>query len=116
MGTTSATLLAIDKLKELQPDWDSYGAGEIALSAREQAKRFIALVEQALGPAYANPLVGPTADGGVVLIWRQQPSLPEVSAFFSPEGNHRYVVLHERSLVAQGPIGDPEFVRQYVTY
>ena len=115
MGRTSETLLAIDKLKELPPDWDSYGAGEIAMSAREEAKRFITLVERTFGTAYANPLVGPTADGGVVLIWRQRPGLPEVEAFFSPEGNHRYVVLHEQSVVAQGPIKDPEFVRQYVT-
>ena len=59
MGTSSEALLAIDKLKDLQPDWDSYGAGEIALSAREQAKRFIARVEQAFGGAYANPLARP---------------------------------------------------------
>ena len=113
MGRPSETLVAIDKLKELEPDWDSYGAGEIALSAREEAKRFIALVEQTLGAAYANPLVGPTADGGVALIWRQRAGQPKVEAFFSPEGN-RYVVIHGPKIVDQGPIKGPEFVKQHV--
>ena len=114
MGRPSETLVAIDKLKELEPDWDSYGAGAIALSAREQAKRFITLVEHTLGAAYAKPLVGPTAEGGVALIWRQETGQPKVEAFFSPEGN-RYVVIHRGKIVDQGPIKDPEFVRQYVT-
>jgi hypothetical protein len=114
MTGRSEAFNAIDRLKELQPDWDSYGACEITLSAREQAKRFIALVERALGARYANPLVGPTADGGVVLIWRQRPG-PEVEAFFAPDGSRRYVVLDGGRLVGRGPIEDPEFLRQYVT-
>ena len=112
--TPSETLLAIDRLKELQPDWDSYGAGEIALSAREQAKRFITLVGTTLGAAYARPIVGPTVDGGVALIWRQGAGQPKVEAFFSPEAN-RYVVIHGRGIVDRGSIEGLEFIRRYVT-
>jgi hypothetical protein len=115
MSSAFETALAIDKLKELRPDWDSYGAGEIMLSAREQAKRFIEHVERTLGAQFADPIVGPTADGGVVLIWRHKPGLPKVEAFFSPVGDQRYVVLRERTVLAQGPIKDSEFIRQHVT-
>jgi len=104
---------AIDKLKGLQqPGWDSHDADPIQVAALEQAKGFIRLVERKVGPEYASPVVGPTADGGVALIWRK-PGHTKVEAFFSPEGS-RYVVIRDRKLIARGPVKDSDFVRQFV--
>jgi hypothetical protein len=103
---------AIDKLKELQPNWDSYGAGAPDLHAREQAKGFVYAVAEKLGPEYAHPRVGPTADGGVALIWRR-PGHPKVEVFFAPDGP-RFAVMHARKLLDKGPVTSLTFLKQYL--
>jgi hypothetical protein len=108
----SEAVTAIDKLKELQPDWDSYGAGAPHLSPRERAKGFVYAVVRELGPEYARPRVGPTPDGGVVLIWRKQ-GRRKVEVFFSPEGN-RFAVMQDRKLLANGPLTSPTPIKQYL--
>jgi hypothetical protein len=113
--SVSETSDAIDRLKDLRQDWDSYGAGEIMVSARERAKRFVEDVAQSLGPRFTRPTVGPTADGGVVLIWRQKAGLPKAEAFFSPTGAGRYVVVVGRTVLEQGPIKDAEFLKRHIT-
>ncbi len=114
---TTAILLddptaAIDKLKELQPGWDSYGAETIGPSERENAKGFVTRVLRTLGPDYLHMKVGPTADGGVALIWRGRDAL-KVEAFFSPAGN-RYLVFSRKGLVDRGPLTGTEFLKQYL--
>ncbi len=105
----------IDELKELQPNWDSYGAPVIDLAAREDAKGFLHSVEKTIGPEHADPFVGPTPEGGVVLIWRTSDQR-KVEVFFSSEGA-RFVVLQHRKLLAKGritPDSASAFIKQYV--
>jgi len=109
----AAATTAIDKLKELQPDWDSYGAGAPNLMALEQAKNFVYDIARSLGPEYVSPIVGPTSDGGVALIWRKR-GQPKIEAFFSPEQGNRFVVLRDRKLLDKGTISNPKFLRQYI--
>src|SRR5712692_8091660 len=96
----SDTMAAIDNLKDLQPGWDSYGAGPIGLWVREQAKNFLRSVADSIGAGWAHPAVGPTAEGGLALIWRGA-GQRKVEIFFSPEGN-RFVVLQDRKLMDKG--------------
>jgi hypothetical protein len=103
---------AIDKLKDLQPSWDSYGASAPDLHAREQAKSFVYVVAEKLGPEYAHPRVGPMADGGVALIWRK-PGHPKVEVFFAHDGP-RFAVMYERKLLAKGPLTSPTIIKQYL--
>jgi hypothetical protein len=116
MNGVSETSTAIDKLKDLPPDWDSYGGGEIMVAAREHAKRFVEDVVHSLGAQFAHPMVGPTVDGGVVLIWRQKAGLPKAEAFFSPVGVGRYVVLVGRTVLEQGPIKDAGFLKRHIAF
>jgi hypothetical protein len=105
MGGASETAVEIGRLKSLDQDWDSYGAERIDDSAVADAMRFLLHVDVLWGAAkFVRPLVGPTPDGGVALIWGER-GHGEVETRFSPRGN-RYVVVRDRKVVAQGPVDD----------
>lgn len=91
--------------RDLGSDWDSYGAGPIGRWVREQAKTFLRSVAKTVGLGYAHPDVGPTAEGGLTLIWRGA-GQPKVQVFSSPEGC-RFVVRQSRELIDKGSISDP---------
>ncbi len=82
----SDTVAAIDRLKDLQPNWDSYGAPRVEDATRKSAKELLHNLVSSLGQAYADPIVGPDVDGGVELIWGAQST--EVHARILP---HKYV-------------------------
>jgi hypothetical protein len=100
------TAAKIDELKELAPDWDSYGADAPRLSAREDAKRLVYDLARTLGRQFVPPVVGPTPDGGVVLIWRRA-GRPKLEVFISPYEPPHYAVLQDRRLVDKGPLKEP---------
>ncbi len=91
---------AIDRLKTLQMGWDSYDADPPDPFALKYAKEFLIEIRQALGPNFANPIVGPTAESGVALVWRKK-GQGEVDAFFSPAGGRYVVIGSDRNLVGQ---------------
>lgn len=62
--TKEKILLVIDMFKELETNWDSYGAPPVSNEAIKAAKKFInECVEGKL------PFVGPTCDGGIEFEW-----------------------------------------------
>ena len=91
MELKSTAIAAIDRLADLPEGWDSYEAPRISEQSRESAKGCLNQVQRLLGSKYANPVVGPTADGGVALSWRKERG-PEVDLICSAIGA-RYVVL-----------------------
>ncbi len=92
-------LSAIDRLADLAEGWDSYEAPRIAEVSRELAKDCLSRVRRLLSGQYWNPVVGPTPEAGVALIWRK-PTGSEVTVLFSPAGA-RYVVLSPTHQVVQ---------------
>ena len=91
---------AIDRLKTLQTGWDSYDADPPDPFALTYAKEFLTEIMQALGSSFANPIVGPTAESGVALVWRKK-GQGEVDAFFSPAGGRYVVIGSDRKLAGQ---------------
>ena len=92
-------LTAIERLSDLPEGWDSYGAPRIEEAARKRAKECLHQVRSVLGQSYWNPLVGPTPDAGVSLIWRK-PVGSEVNVLTTQAGA-RYVVLSPTHHVVQ---------------
>ena len=81
---------AIERLGRLPGDWDSYEAPAISPAACEWAKVCLMQVQRHLGPSYGDPLVGPTPEAAVALIWRSKGQ--EVDLLCSPP-RARYVVI-----------------------
>jgi hypothetical protein len=94
---------AIDRLASLAEDWDSYEAPAISPAAREWAKVCLAEIERHLGASYGNPIVGPTPEAGVALVWRAKGQ--EVDVLCSPP-KARYVVLTNGLLTEQGEVAN----------
>jgi hypothetical protein len=92
---------AIDRLGSLTEDWDSYEAPAISPAAREWAKVCLTQIQRHLGPSYGNPLVGPTPEAVVALIWRAKGQ--EVDVPCSPP-KARYVVLTDNLVTEQGEV------------
>jgi len=104
---------SIDRLASVRSDWDSYGALPVAKSARTRAKRLAIALEELLGSRLPHPVVGPTVDGGIALVWRQA-RLPRVHISVSSRGM-KYLVLRNDTLVEQGKLSDVEtFVRDVI--
>ncbi len=99
MEVESQALAAIDRLADLPEGWDSYGAPKIAEISRASAKDCLGCVQRLLSGHYWNPLVGPTPEAGVALIWRK-PTGSEINVLVSPAGA-RYVVLSPTHQVVQ---------------
>jgi hypothetical protein len=100
----------IRNLRRLEAGWDSYEAAPVSGEAMEWA---VSCVYQAhaSGLLFPEPIVGPTADGGVELVWHKPGREDEVHAIFSPSGGRYVVIGPDRRVAAQGPI-DHFFVRQ----
>ena len=100
-----AAFEAIDRLGSASEDWDSYEAPAISPAAREWAKVCLAEIERHLGPSYGNPLVGPTPEATVALIWRAKDQ--EVDVLCSPP-KARYVVLTNNLVTERGEVANFE--------
>lgn len=60
------TLMALDRLTSLEPDWDTYGGKATTVEAALSALMFML---DALTPADEVPQLVPTGDGGLQLEW-----------------------------------------------
>lgn len=87
----AATKIRIKEFGLLEPNWDSYGASAVSLSALDRAHR---MVDQMAGLPW-RPFVVPTPDGGIQFEWRageyelalQVKADAEVEVFYSdPSG------------------------------
>lgn len=58
----------INILKELKPNWNSYGAVQIE---NESMVAAISLLERILNPGISFPAIVPTSNGGVLLEWHE---------------------------------------------
>ncbi len=106
MDQQNEALRAIDQLADLPEGWDSYGAPKVAQASREIAKHCMREIERLLGSHYAKPIVGPTPEGGVALIWRKERG-SEIDVLCTPLGA-RYVLLspHRQVVGEDHPIAD----------
>jgi hypothetical protein len=103
-------LRSLEELRTLKAGWDSYDADPVSAEAIDHARYCLVVAEQFLGAGY-NPVVGPTPDGGVALIWRK-PGRGEVNAIFSRAGNIYVVIDQDRRVARKGPLDDPHtFIR-----
>jgi hypothetical protein len=115
------TVDAIEELRELRRGWDSHSGKPISAHSRAAARRFVEAVTNSVGDEYSSPIVGPTASGGVALIWRRSRSRHKVEVFVSAVGAlPRYLVLADGRVVASGHVDDPkafaaEIIQKYVT-
>jgi hypothetical protein len=90
---------AIERLKELPANWDSYGAPPIDHLARRHAAALVTELQVMLQGRYVDPTVGPDVGGGVELIWETPREAYEVHVFVPPMGIPKAVVLHDERLV-----------------
>jgi hypothetical protein len=105
MELENPVLAAIDRLAELAEGWDSYEAPRIAEVSREFARQCVNQVQRLLGPSYANPLVGPTPEAGVALVWRKDRG-SEIDVLCSPSGVRYLVLSPHRQVVRSEGITD----------
>lgn len=105
MEFENPALAAIDRLAELPEGWDSYDAPRIAEVCREMARQCVSQVQRLLGPPYANPLVGPTPEAGVALMWRKERG-SEIDVLCSPSGVRYLVLSPHRQVVRSDAITD----------
>ena len=100
MEVENPAIAAIDRLADLPEGWDSYEAPKIDEGARKVAKDCLNQIQRLLGAHYANPVVGPTPEGGVALIWRKDRG-SEIDLLCSPSGAHYLVLSPQRQVVRQ---------------
>lgn len=83
----------LDELRELEADWDSYGADPIAPRAIALATNLLYLVDEKLsGVAFEQSwpqIVAPRADGGVQIEWGTPPT--QIAVHADPSGNLGYL-------------------------
>jgi len=99
----------ISDLGKLQEGWDSYGGNKIEEPARSNAVALLTMLATHLEYPTPPPVVGPSADGGVVLRW--EPSGLELVVKLRSRGGEYYVAKRdEESLLAAGEIGRLESI------
>jgi hypothetical protein len=102
-----AALAAIEALRRLPANWDSYGAERPDESTLVRARDCLSSVINTLGYAYGEPAVQPLADPGVALIWRDRwRTGGEVEVLVTPR-SVEWVILRDQRVVKHGPIDDP---------
>jgi hypothetical protein len=101
----------IRNLRNLEAGWDSYDAAPVSDEAMKLALHCV-YEARSFGLGYPEPIVGPTADGGVELIWQRPGREEEVHAIFSPSGARYIVIGSDRGVAVQGPIDPPSFARE----
>ena len=106
MEVENPVIAAIDRLADLPEGWDSYEAPRIDEASRKVAKDCLHQIRRLLGAHFANPVVGPTPDGGVALIWRKDQG-SEIDLLCSPNGARYLALAPNRQVVGQsGPFMD----------
>lgn len=102
-----SVLSQIADLGKLKEGWDSYGGNKIDDAARSNAAAFVTMLVTHLDVPVFPPVVGPSADGGVVLRW--EPSDREVVVKLLSHGGEYYVAKRdEENLRYEGEVGSLE--------
>ncbi len=97
----NTALAAIERLKDVPRNWDSYGAAKIDEAALAQASQLLLdLARRDPEHRYTNPIVGPDVGGGVELIWES--AHRAVHALVSPRAV-RVLVLADEKLIEEYP-------------
>ena len=86
-----------------RPPWQGRGARDLSSRPRVGQGLCLTQIQRHLGPSYGNPLVGPTPEAVVALIWRAKGQ--EVDVLCSPP-KARYVVLTDNLVTEQGEVDD----------
>ena len=94
----SPTARAIEELRNLPDNWDSYGAPRVAWSACVRAESLVTTLQNALGGRFMEPVVGPDVGGGVELFWESRDGISEVHVYVPPSGMPKVVVLRDMKL------------------
>jgi len=102
----SPAVAAIEGLRKLPANWNSYGATAPDDPTVVRALAYLMEVVRALGPAYGEPEVQPIPDPGVALIWRDRWHPEEVEVLVTPTGAE-WVLLKEHRIVDHGKALDP---------
>ena len=106
MEVENPVIAARDRLADLPAGWDSYETPRIHEASRKVAKDCLHQIRRLLGAHYAKPVVGPTRDGGVALIWRKAQG-SEIDLPCSPSGARYLALAPNRQVVGQsGPFMD----------
>jgi hypothetical protein len=73
MNWLKSAMERLDRLAELGPDWDSYGAGPITAEAIATGRRIVSLLSlvSLVAPDLSEPFVCPCNDGGLQLEWHE---------------------------------------------
>lgn len=100
-------LSQITELGKLQEGWDSYRGNKIDEAARSNASAFVTMLATHLHNPVPPPVVGPSADGGVVLRW-EPPDLEVVVKLLSHGGEYYVARRDEESLLAEDEVGSLE--------
>ncbi len=94
----------IHALGKLPEGWDSYGASRVDEEARTNAARFATMLVTHMDAPVPVPVVGPSAEGGVILRWESGDL--EVVVKVLKKGGEYYVARRDRDdLVDEGEIG-----------
>lgn len=106
-GGYRAAVRQIEDLKSLPAGWDSYGAKAIEPIARENAIAFLTMVATHIDKPLPEVVVGPSANGGVVLRW--EPGSLEVVVTLLSRGGDYYVAERDGDRVIEdGDVGSLE--------
>ena len=100
------TWTAIEQLKNLRNDWNSYGAQPPDDAMLAKTREYLTAVTNTLGHAYSQPAVQPLADPGIALIWRDRWRPDEVEILLTRTGAE-WVLLRDHRIVKHGSASDP---------
>ena|SRR5437660_1147917 len=108
----STAFEAINRLESLKKGWDSYGAPPIEKASRELAKQWLNEFQAILGSTYVEPLVDPTPEAGVALVWRKKWG-EELDVLISPQGARYLRLTPDQQVQSSDKITEPKaFARE----
>lgn len=107
-------LSSIDRLSDLEHNWDSYGANPVDLNSIAVAKELVRSLDSV---GIDCPRVVATPAGCVVLLWQWQQHSRELDLEILPDGTLRYSYLDELqpSWDSEGEKVDPNLIVELLT-
>lgn len=105
----------VNRLRELKPNWDSYGAYPIHPDSIQIARQLLHQFAEVEG--IACPRIGASPAGHVALSWEWQNHSRELDLEILPDGTLRYAYLDEMqpSHDREGTTLDPTLIAQLLT-
>lgn len=102
----------IDRLRDLKPNWDSYGANPVDLKSIAVAKKLVGMFVEVAG--IECPRVAAWSAGNVALSWEWCDYSRELDLEILPDGTLRYSYLdeHQPNRDCEGETSDPNLIVQ----